>query len=55
MRSAKSPLQVLIERLVTEKASLSRGDMVFAFECMFNGSESDISYWFVSYCFGHEG
>ena len=41
MKSARSPLQVLIERVVTEKANLSRADTVFAFECMFNGSESD--------------
>lgn len=41
MKSARSPLQVLIERVVTEKVNLSRADTVFAFECMFNGSESD--------------
>lgn len=43
MKSARSPLQVLIERVVTEKVNLSRAETVFAFDRMFNGSESDIT------------
>lgn len=43
MKSARSPLQVLNEKVVTEKANLSKAETVFAFNCMFNGSESDIA------------
>jgi anthranilate phosphoribosyltransferase len=43
MKPAKSPLQVMIERVVTEKANLSRAETVFAFDRMFSGSESDIA------------
>jgi len=43
MNSNRSPLQVLIEKVVVEKASLSKVETMFAFNRMFNGSESDIT------------
>ena len=43
MNSNRSPLQVLIEKVVVEKASLSKVETLFAFDRMFNGSESDIT------------
>jgi anthranilate phosphoribosyltransferase len=43
MNSNRSPLQVLIEKVVVEKASLSKVETMFAFDRMFNGSESDIA------------
>ena len=43
MNSNRSPLQVLIEKVVVEKASLSKVETMFAFDRMFNGSESDIT------------
>jgi anthranilate phosphoribosyltransferase len=43
MNSARSPLQALIERVVMEKADLSRAETVFAFDRIFNGSESDVA------------
>jgi anthranilate phosphoribosyltransferase len=42
MKSVRSPLQVLIKRVVTEKANLSRSDTVFAFDRILNGRESNI-------------
>ena len=42
MKSVRSPLQVLIERVVTEKANLSRSETVFAFDRILNGRESNI-------------
>lgn len=39
----KSPLQVLVERVVVEKVNLSKAEIMFAFDRIFNGSESDIA------------
>jgi anthranilate phosphoribosyltransferase len=39
----RSPLQEFIRKMVTEKANLSKEEMVFAFEHIFDGSESDIA------------
>lgn len=39
----RSPLQEFIEKMVTEKANLSKEEMMFAFEHIFDGSESDIA------------
>ena len=55
MNSVKSPLQELIERVVVEKADLSKAETVFAFDNIFHGNESDITIGSVSNCFGHEG
>ena len=43
MKPARSPLQVLIHKVVTEKANLSKAETLFAFNSMLNGSESDIA------------
>lgn len=43
MNSVKSPLQELIERVVVEKADLSKAETVFAFDSIFHGNESDIT------------
>jgi anthranilate phosphoribosyltransferase len=43
MNSVRSPLQVLIEKVVTEKASLSRVETASAFNRIFSGIESDIA------------
>ena len=43
MRSARSSLQELIQRIVTEKANLSKTETMFAFGRIFSGNESDIA------------
>ena len=43
MNATRSPLQSLIERVVTQKANLSRAETVFAFNRIFSGTESDIA------------
>ena len=43
MNFVKSPLQELIEMVVVEKADLSKAEIVFAFDSIFHGNESDIT------------
>ncbi len=43
MNATRSPLQALIERVVTQKANLSRAETMFAFNRIFSGTESDIA------------
>jgi anthranilate phosphoribosyltransferase len=43
MKPDRSPLQILIHKVVTEKANLSKAETLFAFNSMLNGSESDIT------------
>jgi anthranilate phosphoribosyltransferase len=43
MNTKQSPLQILIEKIAIEKADLTRGETGLAFDCIFDGSESDVT------------
>jgi anthranilate phosphoribosyltransferase len=43
MSTEKSPLNILIKRMAIERADLTREETSLAFDCIFDGSESDIT------------
>jgi anthranilate phosphoribosyltransferase len=43
MNTDRSPLQILIKKMAIELADLTREETTLAFDCIFNGTESDIT------------